>query len=157
MIVDRIQKVSITLSLVGGCLLVGALAGCSGGPSQPTGDEATARAALAGLGLKYGEYLNSHNGAAPADEAALRAHLESRMSELKGYGIKSPDDLLKSHRDGQPMTIVVGKTIPVPDMAGVFVAAYEQTGVGAKKLICNTRGGVFDLPAQEVAAQVSGK
>jgi hypothetical protein len=121
------------------------MSGC--GQSQRPADQREARGILQVLGREYGRYLVDHNDAPPKDEAAFRAYLESQMTRLKSYGVKQVDDLLKSPRDGQPLTIVCGQRIAAPDQPDLVWAAFEQTGVDGKRLACNVRGGVEELDA----------
>jgi hypothetical protein len=64
-------------------IAVGTLAGCDGG-SQSAGssEEGQIRAAIKLLGMEYGGYMASHNGAPPTDDGEMRKHLESRAAEL---------------------------------------------------------------------------
>ena len=105
------------------------------------------------LGLEYGKFLVEHN-APPKDEAALRAYLESRMSDLSAYGVKSVDDLMRSGRDGQPLQIIYGKTVSAPDRPDFPWAAYEQTGIDGTRLAVHSRGGVQELDAEQFSQQV---
>jgi hypothetical protein len=125
-----------------------ASSGC-GGTASPAGDQGQTKAAMRLLGIQYAQYLGSHNGSPPKDEAAWRSYLEAHMNELSPYGVKSVDDLLKSQRDGQPLVVVYGKAVPVPEQVDLTWTAYEQTGVGGKRLVCNTRGGVAELSAED--------
>lgn len=109
------------------------------------------------LGLEYGSYLTEHNGAPPPDEAAMRAYLQSRMADLNEYGVKGVDDLLRPGRDGQPIKVVSGAKIAAPDRSQFAWAAYEQTGVDGKRLLCDSRGGVYEIGDTEFSAQVPAK
>ncbi len=138
------------------CLAVQSLASC-GGRKAPTGGDAQARAALTVLGLQYGAFLGAHGGAAPPDDAAMRQFLESRLEELKTYNVASVDQLLTATRDGKPARFVCGKTIASADQPQYLWAAYEEEGAGGTRLASNTRGGVYELTAEEFAKQISPK
>jgi hypothetical protein len=136
-----------------------ALAGCGGGSSTPDlrSEEGQIRAALALLGQEYGGYMASHNGQPPKDEAAMRKHLESRLPELsESFNVKSVDMLMRVGRDGQPLAVITGKKVEVPELSSYPWAAYEQTGVGGKRLVSDTRGGVYEIDDQEFNKHVKG-
>jgi hypothetical protein len=104
---------------------------------------------------EYGEFLATHGGQPPADVAAMRTFLESRLPTLSAdYDVKSPDDLLASPRDGQPLVIVCGKKIAPPDSPETPWAAYEQTGVDGKRLASGVRYGPVELTPEEFARQI---
>jgi hypothetical protein len=129
---------------------VAAVAGCGGGSQPaPSSEEGQIRAAMKVLGQEYGGYMASHNGQPPKDEAALRSYLESRLPVLSDYNVKSVDMLLRSGRDGQPLAVITGKKVEVPERSSYPWAAYEQTGVDCKRLVGDTRGGVFEIEDQE--------
>jgi hypothetical protein len=145
------------IQLCGAMLAVAAVAGCGGG-SQPTqsSEEGQIRAALKLLGMEYGAYMASHNGAPPADDAAIRKHLESRLPDLTDiYNVKSVDTLLRTGRDGQPLAVIVGKKVEVPERSPYPWAAYEQMGVDGKRLVSDTRGGVYEIEEQEFKQHVA--
>jgi hypothetical protein len=108
------------------------------------------------LGLQYGSYL-SENGAPPPDERALRSYLQSRLTVLSDYGVKSIDDLLRLGRDGQPFKLIYGTKVPVPERPDYIWVAHEQVGVAGKRLACDSRGGVYELTNVEYSQQFAGK
>jgi hypothetical protein len=112
---------------------------------------------MAILGREYGNFLNEHNNAPPKDEAAMRAYLQSRLGDLSAYGVKSEDDLLRAGRDGHPIQVIYGAKVAAPDRPEYPWAAYEQTGVDAKRLATDVRGGVHELDAEEFSKQFPGK
>jgi hypothetical protein len=133
--------------------LVVAAATCSGCGGATAGSDDQSRAAMKLLGIEYGRYLAAH-GSPPKDEAAWRAYLESRMSDLSAYGVKSVDDLLGKGRDGQPIQVIYGATVTAPHQTEYPWAAYEQTGVGGQRLAVNVRGGLQELAPDEFSKQV---
>ena len=129
--------------------------GCGG--ASPSGDDGQLRVAMKVLGLEYGNYFTEHNGAPPPDEAAMRGYLQSRMVDLSELGVKGVDDLLRLGRDGQPIKVVYGAKIAVPDRPQYAYAAYEQTGVEGNRLVCDSRGGVYEIGETEFTEQIAGK
>jgi hypothetical protein len=104
---------------------------------------------------EYGEFLALHGGQPPADVPAMRTFLESRMPVLTAdYNVKSPDDLLVSPRDGQPLVIVCGRKMAPADSPETPLAAYEQTGVDGKRLVSGVRYGPVELTPEEFARQI---
>lgn len=132
-------------AIILGCTAM--LSGC-GSNVAAVGEQDQVRAAMKLLGLEYGKFLAEH-GAPPKDESELRAHLQSHMTDLSEYGVKSVDDLLRSGRDGQPLQVIYGKTVAAPDRPEYPWAAYEQTGVDGTRLAVHTRGGVQELDAAQ--------
>jgi hypothetical protein len=137
---------------------IAALAGCGGGDAQPaaSSEEGQIRAALRLLGMEYGAYMGTHNGAPPKDEAEMRKHLESRLTELSDYNVKSVGTLLRNGRDGQPLAIVVGRKVEAPETSSYPWAAYEKVGVDGKRLVSDTRGGVYEIEEQEFRQHIPG-
>jgi len=149
-------------STMGACVVALAVAvlaqlGCGGSPAAPTGADRQVRAAMTVLSQQYGAYATEHNGTPPKDEAAFRGYLQSRLEDLSIYNVKSPDDLLVKGRDGQPLQIVYGAKMSIADRPEYIWAAYEQTGVGGKRLASDSRGGVYELDAAEFNKQLPGK
>lgn len=138
--------------------VVATLGGCGGG-AQPdvSSDEGQIRAALTLLGQEYGGYMASHNGQPPKDEASMRKHIEARLPELsESYNVKSVDMLLRNGRDGQPLSVIVGRKVEVPEFSSYPWAAYEKTGVDGKRLVSDTRGGVYEIDDAQFAEHVPG-
>jgi hypothetical protein len=134
---------------------VSAFAGC-GGSSQPApnSDDGQVRAAMTLLGMEYGGFMAAHKGAPPKDEAEMRKYLESRLSELSDYNVKSVDTLLRNGRDGQPLVLVIGTKIENPERSPSPWAAYEKVGVDGKRLVSDSRGGVYEIEEQEFSQHV---
>jgi hypothetical protein len=145
------RQFALVVALVAGTLVA---IGCGGG--SPSGNDGQLRVAMKVLGLEYGSYLTEHNGAPPADEAAMRDYLQSRMVDLSELGVKGVDDLLRLGRDGQPIKVVYGAKIAMPDRPQYAYAAYEQTGVDGTRLVCDSRGGVYEMGETEFTEQISG-
>lgn len=108
------------------------------------------------LGLEYGRYLAERSDP-PKDAAVLRVYLESRMSDLIVYGVKSVDDLLCNGRDGLPLQVIYGEKVVSPNAPEYPWVAYEQTGVAGRRLAVHARGGVQELGAEEFSQQISVK
>lgn len=132
------------------------LFGCATGRG---GDEphARLRAAMKLLGLEYGGYLAQNNGTPPADEAALRRYLQSRLTSLSDFGVKSPDDLLPLGRDGRPLTLIYAVKMPASERGDVVWSAHEATAVDGFRLACDSRGGIYELSDQTFASTFPAK
>ena len=137
------------------CALCAMPSGGCGGNAATAGD-AQLRAAMKLLGLQYGVYL-SEKGAPPPDEPALRSYLQSRLTVLSDFGVKSVDDLLRPGRDGQPLKVIYGRKVPLPERPDYVWAAHEQAGVGGKRFACDSRGGVYEITDTEYSQQLAGK
>ena len=120
------------------------LFGCAGGRG---GDDphARLRAAMKLLGLEYGGYLAQNNGSPPADEAAFRRYLQSRLTSLSDFGVKSLDDLLPPGRDGRPLKLIFATKMPASERGDVVWSAHEATAVDGFRLACDSRGGIHEL------------
>jgi hypothetical protein len=120
------------------------LFGCAGGRD---GDDphARLRAAMKLLGLEYGGYLAQSNGNPPTDEDAFRTYLQSRLTSLNDFGVKSLDDLFPPGRDGHPLILIYAAKIPASDRGDVVWSAHETTAVDGFRLACDSRGGIHEL------------
>ena len=152
------KKPEISTSLFALLLLCTACVISSGGcgGSSSTGGDAKLRAAMKLLGLQYGTYL-SEKGAPPPDEKALRSYLQSRLTVLSDYGVKSVDDLLPPGRDGQPLKLFYGSKVPLREHPEYVWVAHEQVGVAGKRLACDSRGGIYEITDTEYSEQLAGK
>jgi hypothetical protein len=149
--IARYLSALLVLSVV--CLIPSG--GCGGGGASAAGD-AQIRAAMKLLGLQYGSYL-SETSAPPPDELALRKYLQSRLTVLSDYGVKSVDDLLCRGRDGQPLKIIYGNKAALLEHPQYVWVAYEQDGVAGKRLACDSRGGIYEVADAEYSQQLAGK
>jgi hypothetical protein len=127
------------------------LFGCSDGRG---GDDphARLRAAMKLLGLEYGGYLAQNNGSPPSDEVAFRNYLQSRLTSLNDFGVKSPDDLLPAGRDGRPLTLIFAAKMPVSERGDVVWSAHEATAVDGFRVACDSRGGIHELSDETFAS-----
>jgi hypothetical protein len=124
--------------------------------SAATASDMQLRAAMKLLGLQYGNYL-AEKGTPPPDEPALRSYLNSRLTILSDFGVKSVDDLLRSGRDGQPLKVIYASKVPLPEHPEYVWVAYEEAGVGGKRLACDSRGGIYEITDLEYSKQFAGK
>lgn len=134
-------------------LMILAMFAYSSGCGSPNGQAAPANdIQLRILGRLYGQYMAEQHGKPPADEAQLLAYLEKSADFLESQGIATPSELLKSPRDGQPLTILYGKQI-IPDAnTGFPWIAYESQGLDSKKYIIGARGNVDEMTQEQIEA-----
>lgn len=150
------RRVRAPLALTA-CVAAALVIGCSA-ESPVVGGNPQAKAAMTVVGMQYAEFLGAHGGKAPQDDAEMRQFLESRLEDLKMYNVTSIDQLLSAGRDGKPIKIVTGKTIPTADQGGQYLwAAYESEGLDGVRLAVNSRGGVYELSNDEFAKQIPGQ
>ncbi len=118
-------------------------------------DESQAR--MKTLALLFAEFVGSNNGRLPADEAQLKTFIRQKRGQSPAGGaVANPDDLFVSARDGQPLVIKYGQKAGVPGrIAPSTIIAYEQTGVGGKRLVVLPTGGVAELDADSFATAMS--
>ncbi|MDZ4659304.1 MAG: hypothetical protein SH868_17155 [Bythopirellula sp.] len=102
------------------------------------------------VGILAGQYLSSNNSRPPQKREDLIKFLDSIPNEWQGLGMKTAEEFLTSPRDGKPLVILVGKQFGALSPSGLPWVAYEQTGLGGKLLVINARGGVSEMPAEEV-------
>ena len=128
------NRIPTTANLGGAALLLGvvvlATGGCGAGTDAPPSVESLL--AIENVGKWYQVYRGRHGGKPPENEAAF---LEFINGELTGRGqaAVNADKLLTSPRDGKPYVVLYGKVLsPNPERN---LVAYEQEGVGGKKLI----------------------
>jgi len=151
-LVMHIQSMVVTLLM--STLLVSV--GCSASKPDPNDNDRTTRAVLGVVAEYYGDYLNSHRGKPPKDNADFHEYLQSRAESLKLFNVESPDQLFKSARDNRPLVIVSGKVIAPPDAPRSPWAAFEQKGIDGKRLGVRVRGGIHELTTDEIDQLFSG-
>lgn len=129
------------------------LVGCGG---TQTASQVTEESTLKPVAVFYSRYVSQHGGQAPADEAAFRKYLATLSpEEFKGFGVASVDEMLVSKRDGQPYTILYGPpTGPPLGPGGTPIIAYEKQGVGGKRFVASSIGGVTEVDDAEFARLV---
>jgi hypothetical protein len=115
-------------------LLVVATVGCGGGKGG--GNVADKMKKVRTMGDLYVAHLAEQKGA-PADEAAWRAFLDGKQTELQAAGL-TVDEMFVSPRDGAPLTWVYGKT--PKSQFGLTIVAYEQTPVDGRRFTVATNG-----------------
>ena len=94
------------------------------------------------IGSAYNRF-NTQYAKAPAGVADLKPF-------LKEFG--SPDDLLRSPRDGQPYVICWGVdlSVPQPWVQSTGVLAYEQHGAQGKRYVLTTMRSVVLMTDEEL-------
>src|SRR6478735_505682 len=149
---DKISDISIRLFVL---LLLYAICvipsgGCAG--RAATASDTQLRAAMKLLGLQYGNYV-AEKGTPPPDEPALRSYLNSRLTILSDFGVKNVNDLLRPGRDGEPLKVIYGSKVPLPEHPEYAWVAHEEAGVAGKRFACDSRGGVYEISDTEYAKQ----
>jgi hypothetical protein len=127
------------------CLL--STSGC-GSAELPKNDEAVTQ--LKVLGMLYGRYMEANRMAAPPSEEKFVAFLESEPANWDKLAA-SPQELMTSPRDGQPLVVLYGPAVKEPSGGGFAWIAHEKTGVDGKQLAVNARGSVELKDAAEIA------
>jgi len=92
---------------------------------------------LKGLATMYASFAVGKNGPGPKSEKEFKDYVMSAPFQQLPPGI-DPDkrgELFVSDRDGQPFVIVPGASIAGMTADKAALVAYEQTGVGGKKLV----------------------
>jgi len=135
-----------------GLFLTGCFIGCSG-TSASLGNEKVARGAIKVLGVEYANYVTSHAGKPPANREELIAFLESRKARIRG--LEDVEQLLRSPRDSEPLTIFYGEKLPPAGDSGYAIIAHEKTKWSGKCLVVDVRGGVKEVLAEEIPAYFS--
>lgn len=97
------------------------------------------------LGRLYGRFVAQQRGEAPANEAALLAFLESERASWEGFGLATPQELLASPRDGQPLRVIYRGATSAQSASGTPYACVEQTGVDGIRWAATLRGSVEEL------------
>ena len=88
------------------------------------------------MGDLYVAHLAEHK-TGPADEAAWRAFLNNKQTELQEAGL-TIDQMFVSPRDGAPLTWVYGKT--PKNQFGLTIVAFEQAPVDGRRFVVATNG-----------------
>lgn len=126
-------------------------AGCSSAKPEPNDSDRMTRAVLGIVAEFYADFLQSHHGKPPQDNADFHKYLASRAEDLKLYNVESPDQLHSSHRDERPLVIISGRIVAPPDSPDSPWAAHEQKGIDGKRLAVRVRGGIHELSEDEIA------
>ena len=100
------------------------------------------------LALFYGQFVGQHAGKPPADEEEFREYLDSLSAgELDAWGVEDVDRLFVSPRDGKPYVVLYGEdALKGPRrFADSPVIAYEQVGMGGRRLVATALGAVEEV------------
>jgi hypothetical protein len=79
-----------------------------------------------------------HKGGGPADESALKKHMQSQIDYmLRGYGLdpKNLDAAFVSDRDHEPLVILYGLKTATISGDSKQVIAHEKTGTNGRRLV----------------------
>jgi hypothetical protein len=136
------------------CLAVLLVCGGCGGTQSASHETETSN--LKPLAIYYGRYIAQHRGQPPANEAEFKAFLSKiPAADLQAFNVASADDLLVSNRDGQPYVVIYGPPTGPAEGPGKFpVIAYEKTGVGGKRYVASSIGGVEEVDEARFAQLV---
>ena len=129
------------------CLIVLLLAGlgltgCSSAKPQPVPTEI----ALQKLSVLYGQYLSSHRGKSPEDQAEFRKYIEGLSeTDRQNRGISDISQIFLSPRDGQAYVVRYGVKPGVPGPDGVPWVAHEKEGQGGKRFVAFVTGQIEEV------------
>lgn len=134
----------VVLRALACALLMVSVVGCTG---SQTASQETEQSSLKPLAVYYGRFQARNQGRPPANEQEFREFLSKIPAEdLQGFGISSVDELLTSSRDKQPYVVEYGGTNNPPlGPGGAPVIAYEKEGVGGKRFVGSSLGGVEEV------------
>lgn len=120
---------------------------CSWGCQGQSASKSTEESNLKPLAVFYGRYLAQNRGRPPQNEAEFKAFV-AKLSpdELKMFNLTSADQMFVSSRDQQPHIVVYGTpTGPSTGPGNAPIIAYEKTGVGGKRYVASSLGGVEEV------------
>jgi hypothetical protein len=142
---QRPFRCAATLALlIGAALSAGCGSGEEGGVVEKR-DESQMRV----VGILYGRYVQA-NGAAPTNEQKFAAFLQQEPTNWNKLA-PTPEQLLTSPRDGQPLVVVYGRRLKDAPEFGFPVIAHEKTGVDGQQMVIAANGTVELKSADEVA------
>ena len=98
-------------------------------------------AELRALGQLYGAYVSRHGGL-PSDRDGLSAF----AAQMTGNDIEK---IALSPRDGRPLVLLFGRPVGSSEQDGFPWVAYEQSEVAGTRLAVTSRGGVYELNAEQ--------
>jgi hypothetical protein len=101
------------------------------------------------VGALYGQYLSDHAGSAPANEPEFIAALQRNSGGWKKIAV-TPQELLTSPRDHQPLVIAYGSALKDTSETSFPWVAHEKTGVDGQVLIVDAHGTAQSKTQQEV-------
>ena len=136
-----LQKVGLFLAVAVFCV---APVGCGGSQRQSASQE---QSNLKPLVILYGHCKGQNRGEPPASEAALKQFIQSLSAEeLARWGVTDVDSLFTSPRDGKPYVILYGDAAKSGAAGPGYpqVVAYEQEGVGGKRLVGSSPGDMVE-------------
>jgi hypothetical protein len=119
------------------------------------GLSSTTAGKLKTLSTLYLDYAASHQGAGPASEESLKAHirrLDPVQLEAHGIALAKLDELFVSDRDGQPFAVLYGVSLSQISGTSAPLVAHERQGLGERLLVAYANVKVEEIPASQVAA-----
>jgi hypothetical protein len=138
---------AITFELI---LLIAALAGCN--LTAPVTADQKQQANLQALAVLYGSATTALSRP-PKSEDEFKKYIGSQRGKmLDVLRITDPDALFVSQRDGKPFVVIYGQRQGERAPGAV---AYEQDGVGGRRLVALESGIVVELDEPEFRQQVA--
>lgn len=135
----------VLVLLLSCCALVST--GCSGGSNAAaTSRPADVRASRA-LSVFYQEFMSTHGGAPPQNEAEFREFLGTLADRLQAGGLDA--DKLLTSPDGGPWIVGYGRPLEVD---GRRIIAYSRNSIDGKRMVINERGGVESIEESKLPA-----
>lgn len=119
------------------------LIGCSSGGSSEVREKGFSHVRLL---TSLHTRVSSELGRYPKDEGEFKAALGKANLTLDAMKVNSIDELFISKRDGQPLVVVYGQTLPGSD-----IVVYEQTGVDGLREVGHRIGMVEEVDAGKFA------
>jgi hypothetical protein len=129
-------------------LSVAIVAGCSSSAAPTNSDSAQVR--MRTLAIFYRQWAELHRGSAPPNREQFIAFIQQDASKLNQTAA-SPEELLTSPRDNQPLVVAFGTMPKDSAETGFPWIAREKTGVDGKVNTVDMRGRVLLLDAQEIS------
>jgi len=127
------------------------LAGCR----QPTTQQPEGFKHFKAIAVAYGKFQGSHGGSTPKNLDEFKAFVEkSQAGMLTRFGLENAGELFVSPRDREPLVFDFSNS---GNSVTNQIVAYEQTGVGGKRVVVSTLGSVELLDEEQFRQRVPGQ
>jgi hypothetical protein len=124
-----------------------ALVGCSSSPPPATADPTQARMRM--VATLYHLWTEGHHGSPPANQEQFVSFMQQESSKWTSVAA-SPQELLTSARDNQPLVVFYGGVLKDSAETGFPWIAREKIGVDGKVYVVDLRGRVILLGSQAI-------